>query len=361
MEIRQGSLETMVTKPFWENKRVFITGHTGFKGSWLTQLLEFCNAKVFGYALAPSTDPSLYQLLHLNEKINSKFADILNINELNKSIVDCQPDIVFHMAAQPLVRESYIDPVKTYATNVMGTVHVLDAVRKLNKQCIVVIITTDKCYENKEWMWAYRENETLGGYDPYSNSKACAELVTSAYRQSFFSNDKKIRVASVRAGNVIGGGDWSNDRLIVDIVRSIVQKQPLSIRYPNAIRPWQHVLEPLSGYLLLAEQLAQNAELQGAWNFGPNEDACIRVKEIAEQFQQLWPHSFEWTIDSQAHFHEAHFLKLDSTKARQLLGWKPHWDIDTTLQKTVDWYQSWHIGKEIKQKTQQQINDYFNW
>jgi CDP-glucose 4,6-dehydratase len=345
---------------FWKNKKVFITGHTGFKGSWLSLWLQNLGAITCGYALEPNTDPNLFTLAKVAQGMENHIADVRDEKKLADCMSRFQPDIVFHLAAQPLVRYSYEVPVETYSTNVMGTVNVLEAAKKVDSVKVVLNVTTDKCYENKEWIWAYRENDRLGGHDPYSNSKACSELVTNSYRNSFYQKIGK-GLASVRAGNVIGGGDWSTDRLIADIMKSIINHQPVIIRNPAAIRPWQHVLEPLSGYLLLAEKLFSDPiQYSDAWNFGPLAHAAVDVEIIVKKLFKLWPSAqagYKIVPDLNA-VHEAHFLKLDITKAVTQLNWHPKLDLDTTIQWIINWYQAWMNQEDLHEFTLQQIKHY---
>lgn len=333
---------------FWENKRVFITGHTGFKGSWLSLWLHSLGAKVFGYSLPPNTTPALFEVANIASLLNGHtLADIRDYTSLSNAIAEANPDIVFHLAAQPLVRRSYVDPIETYSTNVMGTVNLLQAVRQSAHVKAVVNITTDKCYENKEWVWAYRENEPMGGYDPYSSSKGCAELVTASFRNSFYEN-AGIGLASARAGNVIGGGDWSDDRLIPDFLRAIDAQVTLKIRSPHATRPWQHVLEPLKGYLLLAQALHQEPQTYAsAWNFGPHEQDAKEVAWIVKKLATYMPET-QWEIDANPQPHEANLLKLDSSKARQYLKWHPAWDLEMALQKIAEWHLAWHTQQDMQ-------------
>lgn len=347
-----------VTPHFWEGKRVLLTGHTGFKGAWMSLCLHSMGAKVQGFALAPPTTPSLFEEAKVSDLIQSNLGDIRDFAAIAKVVKEFKPEIVFHMAAQPLVRYSYDAPLETYATNVMGTAHLLESIRAIDSVRAVVNVTTDKCYENREWVWGYREDESMGGYDPYSSSKACSELVTAAYRQSFL--DKAgIAVATARAGNVIGGGDWAKDRLIPDILRAFANKQPVSIRNPNSIRPWQHVLEPLSGYLLLAEKLcAEPASFSQAWNFGPKDDDAKPVGWIVNSMASKWGKEASWSIDEGDHPHEAHYLKLDISKARQSLGWSPRWSLDQALDHTVEWHMAWMQGKDVRSQCIKQIEAY---
>ena len=351
---------------FWRNKVVFLTGHTGFKGSWLSLWLQQLGAQVTGYALPPPTNPSLFQVANVGQNMTSVIADIRDGIKLGEVMQAAKPDIVLHLAAQPLVRRSYKDPVETYSTNVMGTVNLLEAVRKTPSVRAVVNVTTDKCYENKEWVWGYREDEPMGGFDPYSSSKGCAELVTAAYRHSFFNlenhNEHAVALASARAGNVIGGGDWGEDRLIPDILRAIQLGQTVNIRNPYATRPWQHVLEPLSGYLTLAEKLfTEGTAFAQAYNFGPIEEDAKSVQWIVEQLTQRWGNGANWQIDGGTHPHEAHYLKLDCSKARSALSWKPRWHLDQALQAIIDWHKihNTHADSQtLRALCRQQINDY---
>lgn len=352
-----------MNKQFWQGKRVFLTGHTGFKGSWLALWLQELGAELKGFALEPPTTPSLFVEAGVAQGMQSEIGDIRDYARLRASIESFKPEIVFHMAAQPLVRLSYDMPVDTYATNVMGTVHLLEAVRMVGGVKAVVNITSDKCYENKEWVWGYRENEAMGGYDPYSNSKGCAELVASAYRNSFFNaahyQKHGVALASVRAGNVIGGGDWALDRLVPDIIKAIAQQQPVVIRNPSAIRPWQHVLEPLSGYLLLAEKLYQQGPaFAEGWNFGPNEDDAKPVQWIVERLTQSWGEGARWALDSAEHPHEAHYLKLDCSKAKMQLNWRPRWQLAQALEKIIEWHKAHLAGVAMREYTLNQITDY---
>ncbi|MBN3194586.1 CDP-glucose 4,6-dehydratase [Pectobacterium versatile] len=353
----------MVNSSFWQGKKVFVTGHTGFKGSWLSLWLQSMGAEVKGYALLPPTTPSIYQAASVEEGMASEIGDIRHYEQLERSIGEFRPDIVFHMAAQPLVRLSYDIPIETYATNVMGTVHLLEAVRKVGSVKAVVNITSDKCYENKEWVWGYRENEAMGGYDPYSNSKGCAELVASAYRQSYFNVDKYqehgCALASVRAGNVIGGGDWALDRLIPDILKAFEKQNPVLIRNPHAIRPWQHVLEPLSGYLCIAQALyLEGPEYAEGWNFGPLDDDAQPVQWIVKKMVEAWGDEASWVLDKGEHPHEAHYLKLDCSKAKMRLNWSPVWRLEETLNRIVDWHKAWLSGADMRQVSLNEINDY---
>jgi CDP-glucose 4,6-dehydratase len=352
-----------VDSGFWKGKKVFLTGHTGFKGGWLSLWLASMGAKVTGYALAPNTMPNLFEVLAIDSLIEkSHIADIRDLSSLQKAMSSANPDVVIHMAAQPLVRYSYANPVETYATNVMGTVHILESTRSIDSIRATVVVTTDKCYENKEWVWGYRENEPMGGYDPYSNSKGCAELVTSAYRQSYFSkSDSTNSIASARAGNVIGGGDWSEDRLIPDAIKAFEANQPLMIRNPLATRPWQHVLEPLSGYLILAQALYEKgSDFASGWNFGPSDKDNRSVQEVIELLISGWGESAGWVKEGSEQPHEANLLKLDCSKARAQLGWLPKWNLETATQKIVEWQKAYQAKKNMQEVSLAQINQYMS-
>lgn len=353
----------VISSNFWQDKKVFITGNTGFKGSWLTLWLKLLGAEVFGYSLSIPTNPSLFELTQLDSQITSINGDVRDLPKLLETIKSIKPDIVIHMAAQPLVRESYTNPVETYSINVMGTVHLLESVRQVGGVKAVVNVTSDKCYENKEWVWGYREDEPMGGYDPYSNSKGCSELVTSAYYRSFFcENDyqnHEVALASARAGNVIGGGDWAINRLIPDIIRAWQNQEKVVIRYPQAIRPWQHVLEPLSGYLTLAQFLYEKGtSYSGAWNFGPNDSDAKPVGWVVEEMAKRWGNSVSWTQETQTQPHEAHYLKLDCSKAKTYLKWQPRLNIDTALTWVVQWTKAWEKGENMREFTANQIRQF---
>ncbi len=347
-----------MNQSFWKDKQVLLTGHTGFKGGWLSLWLQSMGAKVHGYALTPSTNPNFFTSVNVAEGMASQtIADIRDAQKIKDVMEQIKPEIIFHMAAQPLVRYSYAEPVETYAVNVMGTVNLLEAARHSPSVKAIVNVTTDKCYENREWLWAYREDEALGGYDPYSSSKACSEIVTAAYRQSFLA-EKGIGVATARAGNVIGGGDWSEDRLIPDFFRAVENKQTLIIRSPNAIRPWQHVLEPLSGYLILAQKLHSDPEKYASgWNFGPSDDAANTVSWILNTMAEKIPNA-KWEVDHNPQLHEASLLKLDSSKAKNLLGWQPRWTLDESLNKIVEWQNQFNTGANLKAFSHAQIASY---
>ena len=342
----------------WSGKPVFLTGHTGFKGAWLALWLARLGARVTGYALNPPSNPSLFERARVADGMQSVIADLSDLPKLAAEMQRAQPEVVFHLAAQSLVRRSYADPVATYATNVLGTAHLLEAVRRTPSVRAVVVVTTDKCYENNEWAWGYRETDRLGGRDPYSNSKACAELVTQAFRDSFFTaGARRVAVASARAGNVIGGGDWAEDRLVPDFVRATLKGEPVRIRRPDAVRPWQHVLDPLHGYLLLAEKLLAEGErwAQG-WNFGPDERDARNVRWVADRFVSLWGGAARWEQDRGEHPHEAAMLRLDISKARQVLGWRPAWDVERALERTVQWYNAHAGGADARSLVLEQID-----
>lgn len=348
---------------FWRGKRVFVTGHTGFKGSWLSLCLQEAGAVVTGYSLLPPTNPSLFEVADVTSGMTSIIGDIRDFSSVLAAVREHRPDVLFHLAAQSLVRHSYSNPRDTYETNVMGTVNVLEALRQAGGVRAVVIVTSDKCYENREWVWPYRENEPMGGHDPYSSSKGCAELVSAAFRNSYFKqadfSKHGTALATARAGNVIGGGDWAADRLVPDIVRALLAGQSVQIRNPGAIRPWQHVMEPLSGYLLLAQKLYDSGPLHAdAWNFGPAEDETIPVSWIVARLVELWGHGASWHADDENHPHEATLLKLDSSKARGLLGWHPKLRLDETIEWLVDWYKSNAAGYPMRDITLGQIRSY---
>jgi CDP-glucose 4,6-dehydratase len=360
-------LKGQVDPQFWVGKRVFLTGHTGFKGGWLSVWLKFMGARVYGFSLDPYTDPNIFDVVGIAELCeDSHIGDIRNLDQLRNAMSLANPDIVIHMAAQPLVRYSYANPVDTYLTNVMGTVHFLDSMRSCNSIRAAVIVTTDKCYENKEWVWGYRENEPMGGFDPYSNSKGCAELVTSCYRQSFFPVNQYsvhgVAIATARAGNVIGGGDWAEDRLIPDAITAFKGGVPLMIRNPMSTRPWQHVLEPLSGYLVLAQALygQEGFAYNGGWNFGPSNADVHSVQEVVELLINKWGGPASWRQDGKPSPHEAHFLKLDCSKSAQELGWNPRWSLDEAIEAVVAWQQVFYSGGDVLNVMREQINRYSN-
>ncbi len=348
---------------FWRGKRVFLTGHTGFKGSWLCLWLTKLGAHVTGYALEPPTNPSLFELAQIGKAITSITADVRDLPKLSAELIATSPDIVIHMAAQPLVRDSYNIPVETYSTNVMGTVNLLEAVRACSTVRAVINVTTDKVYENHEWLWGYRENEPFGGHDPYSNSKACSELVTAAYRSSYFSphnyDRHGVAVATTRAGNVIGGGDWATDRLVPDIVSAILAGKAVQIRHPYAVRPWQHVLEPLSGYLALAQKLYESGtQFAEGWNFGPSDDDAKPVEWIVKQMCELFGNGARFEIDACVHPHEAHYLKLDCSKARMRLHWQPRWALSKALTSIFEWVAVYSLEGDLRKCCLGQIESY---
>lgn len=349
-----------MNKNFWKAKKVLITGHTGFKGSWLSVWLNGMAANVTGYSLPPPTKPSLFEIAHLSEDMTSINGDVRDLEHLKSVVKDYQPEIVIHMASQTLVRYSYDNPLETYSTNIMGAVNLFEAIRQVESVRVVIMVTSDKCYENKDWRWGYRENDPMGGHDPYSSSKGCVELITSAYRHSFFSEEDfenhGVAVASVRAGNVIGGGDWAKDRLIPDIMKAFMENRPVIIRYPHAVRPWQHVLEPLNGYLTLAEKLWEDGtKFARAWNFGPSGDDTRPVSWIVDYLTHLWGDGASWTLDTATNPHEDNYIKLDCSEARSLLGWLPRLDLPTTLDWIVKWYRGFQQGKDMRQLTQREI------
>ncbi len=362
MERPAGTLESLdlvvsLSPEFWSGRKVFVTGHTGFKGSWMLLLLRHLGAEVTGFSLEPPTSPSMFDLLGLSTSCQHIIGDIRDQHAVADAIARAKPSIVMHMAAQPLVRASYQFPLETYATNVMGTAHVLDACRSMDGVNAIVAVTTDKVYENLGKGLAFAESDTLGGYDPYSNSKACAELVVSSYRDSFFA-PAKIGLASARAGNVIGGGDFAQDRIIPDAIRAFSAHQPLLIRNPSARRPWQHVLEPVFGYLLLAEKLAGDLTYATSWNFGPSPEDARPVSQIVDTLVDLWGPEASWHHDQSDQPHEAKVLMLDCTKAKKLLGYVPKWELQTGLSKAVEWYKTWHDKTDLKALSQSQINQF---
>ena len=347
----------MIDQGFWQGKRVFLTGHTGFKGSWLSLWLVSLGVSVKGYALSPPTSPSLFNEAKVDSIIDSQIGDIRDQDALHESMTEFNPDILIHMAAQPLVRHSYDAPIETYEVNVIGTAKVLEVARSCPNLKSIVNITTDKCYENDERAEGYKEDDPMGGYDPYSSSKGCAELVASSYRRSFL-QDQGVGLASVRAGNVIGGGDWADDRLIPDILRSFEKKEPVVVRNPKATRPWQHVLEPLSGYLILAQKLYKDQEkYAGGWNFGPNDQDAKSVDWILNKMTLKWPNS-SWKLDKNSNPHEASFLKLDIAKAESRLNWKPVWELSHTLEKIIEWHQAWLNNENMQTICLSEIEEY---
>jgi CDP-glucose 4,6-dehydratase len=347
-----------VEPDFWRDRRVLLTGHTGFKGAWLSLWLQTLGARVTGFSSGVPTRPSLYELAHVGKGMESIEGDVRNFGELAAAIAAARPEVVIHMAAQSLVRPSFSEPRTTYEVNVMGTVNLLDAVRRDAGVRVVVNVTSDKCYENREWEWAYREHEPMGGHDPYSSSKGCAELVTDAFRRSFFGAQDTARIASARAGNVIGGGDWAQDRLIPDLMRAVLDGRTARVRSPESIRPWQHVLNPLGGYLVLAQALWSSEQLAGGWNFGPAEEDARPVRWIVQRMAASWPQQLLWVEDAEprlGRLHEARYLKLDSSRARALLGWQPRWGLGEGLDATVAWYRALRAGEDMSAVTVEQI------
>lgn len=351
----------MMFNNFYPGRKVLITGHTGFKGSWLALWLASLGAEVTGYALAPPSDPNLFNILHLDDAITHVTGDIRDEEKMADVFRISRPDIVFHLAAQSLVKRSYLEPKLTYETNVIGTVNLLEAVKKSGRRMAVINVTSDKCYENREWVWGYREYEPLGGYDPYSSSKACSELVTAAYRTSFFHPDTYaahgVGIASARAGNVIGGGDWAQDRLVPDCIRALLAGEKVTVRNPAAVRPWQHVLEPLSGYLLLAQKLFQNGSRYAeAWNFGPHDRDAKPTEWLVERLCRLWGKAGSYEITDVEQAHEAHCLKLDSSKAEKELGWQPRWSLEETIDSIVAWTRAYEQGQAMRDLCLKQID-----
>jgi CDP-glucose 4,6-dehydratase len=357
----EGMVMSEVTNPnisFWNGKRVLITGHTGFKGGWLSLWLQKMGANLSGLALEPPTSPSLFNVASVKDGMEHQIVDIRDYNALNEYIAKFNPEIIFHMAAQPLVRYSYKNPIETYATNVMGTVHVLEAARKSGSVKAIVNVTTDKCYENNEWHWGYRENERMGGDDPYASSKGCVELLSNAYQRSFFEYEN-IAMATARAGNVIGGGDWAKDRLVPEILNSIEKNKSILIRNPKSIRPWQHVLECLSGYLILAENLFNHKQAYSeGWNFGPNDQDAKPVYWIADKLIELCDSNIFWELDKKHQLHEASFLKLDNSKSLHRLNWRPRLTLEEALLFIVDWHDSWQSNDDMKLKCFNQIDNF---
>jgi CDP-glucose 4,6-dehydratase len=356
MSSQDSATAATVDPDFWRDRRVLLTGHTGFKGAWLSLWLQSLGAHVTGFSDGVPTQPSLYELAHVGEGMDSAEGDVRDHDALARAVRAAEPEVVIHMAAQSLVRRSFAEPRETYETNVMGTVNLLDAVRLHGSQVrSLVNVTSDKCYENREWEWGYREQEAMGGHDPYSSSKGCAELVSAAFRRSFFSDPDGTRLASARAGNVIGGGDWGEDRLVPDIMRAALGEQEVRVRNPNSVRPWQHVLSPLSGYLVLAQALWDSPEDADGWNFGPAEEDARTVGWVLERLAELWPAELSWSLDEGPHPHEARYLKLDSSRARTRLGWRPLVALDATLQSIVDWYLALRDRADVRAVTLGQI------
>lgn len=358
MEELGGLRRTMMKDlSFWQGRRVFITGHTGFKGSWLAKILAMAGAEVTGYSLEPPTEPDLYHLSGVEQDIRSCIGDIRDLEHLQKAFHEARPELVLHLAAQPIVRESYRDPCGTYETNVMGTVNLLECVRKSDTVRSVLNITTDKVYKNKEWCWGYRENEPLDGYDPYSNSKSCSELVTHSYAKSFLT-EQGVAVSTARAGNVIGGGDFAPDRIIPDCIRAAIARKAIDVRNPDSTRPYQHVLEPLFAYLLIAHRQYEDIGLAGWYNVGPDECDCLTTGELVDLFCRIWGEGQEWTTKADHGPHEANFLKLDCSKIKTRLGWQPTWHIEQAIAKTVEWAKAWQQGADIAAVMEKQVKEF---
>lgn len=360
MVTRSSCLESVVNTmlEFYKGKKVFITGHTGFKGSWLTRMLLLAGAEVNGYSLEPPTDPNLFILSDVENKINSVIGDVRDLNALKKAFYEASPDIAFHLAAQPIVRDSYKNPHYTYETNVMGTVNFFECIRESGTVKSVVNITTDKVYENKEWEWGYRENEPLNGYDPYSNSKSCSELVTHSYKNAFFINTE-IRVSTARAGNVIGGGDFANDRIIPDSVRAAIEGKDIIVRNPHSIRPYQHVLEPLNAYLLIAEKQYYDKKYEGCYNVGPDDQDCVATGKLTDLFCEKWGQGLSWINQYDGGPHEANFLKLDCSRMKKIFNWEPRWNIETAIDKTVEWTKVFIEKGNIPKIMDKQIEQFY--
>lgn len=360
MAVRRSSLEgvgIMLDMDFYRGKRVFVTGHTGFKGSWLSKMLIQAGAQVTGYALQPPTDPNLFTLCGIEGKMNSVTGDIRDLDGLQKAVDAAKPEVIFHLAAQPIVRESYVNPVTTYETNVMGTVHILECARKTDTVRSFLNVTTDKVYRNREWEWGYRETDELDGYDPYSNSKSCSELVTHSYRQAFL-EEAGIPVSTARAGNVIGGGDFAPDRILPDCIRAAEKKEPIMVRNPHSTRPYQHVLEPLSAYLLIARRQYEDPSLAGCYNVGPDEEDCITTGELTDLFCRAWKGGQTWVNQAVGGPHEANFLKLDCSRIKRTLGWKPVWHVQEAVEKTVAWSKAYLAGEKAAAVMERQIDEY---
>lgn len=357
MANRPGAVEGLEVSGFWTGKRVLLTGHTGFKGGWLAMWLQSAGARVTGFSLPPDTEPNLYTLARAGEGIESIIGDICDYSTIADAIERSEPEIIFHLAAQPLVRRSYTEPVLTYRTNVMGTVHVLEAARHTPSLRVIVNVTSDKCYENREQVWGYRETDPMGGHDPYSNSKGCAELITASYRRSFL-EQRGVRVSTARAGNVIGGGDWAEDRLVPDCMRALLAGKAIAIRNPAAVRPWQHVLEPVAGYALLAEKLWHDPALAAPYNFGPYEQDIASVADVVDRIAGLWGGGARVETAAGAQPHEAKLLTLDSTLARTRLGWRPVFNLAGALDRTVRWYRAFGDSADMRELTMLQIEEY---
>jgi CDP-glucose 4,6-dehydratase len=348
----------VIDRNFWAGRRVFLTGHTGFKGAWTSMILSCLGAKVYGFALPPEHDECLFQVAGIERDVNHCIGDIRDLSGLSAALETAKPSVVLHMAAQSLVRPSYAEPVATYATNVMGTVHLLEAVRQVPEVQAVLVVTSDKCYENKGWVWGYRESDRLGGHDPYSNSKACAELVVDSYRRSFFGTEGAPKIATARAGNVIGGGDWSRDRLVPDAIRAFIAGETIRLRNPKAVRPWQHVVDPVAAYLTLLEKMVVDGDqYAGEWNFGPIAASDVPVETVVERLIHYWGPGPRWEIDAGVHPHEAAYLKLDCSKATTRLKWHPLIDMDGAIRLTAEWYRSFAAGADMRSLTLAQVKE----
>lgn len=352
-----GGLKMFFDKDFYKNKRVLVTGHTGFKGSWLCKILSNIGADVSGYSLKPPTEPALYTIANIDKDIKSFIGDIRDYPSLKKVFDEVKPEIVFHLAAQPIVRDSYQDPVYTYETNVMGTVNILECIRVTDSVVSFLNITTDKVYKNNEWEWGYRENEPLDGYDPYSNSKSCSELVTHAYRNSFF-EDRKVSISTARAGNVIGGGDFANDRIIPDCIRAVINNKDIIVRNPFSTRPYQHVLEPLAAYLMIAYKQYNNKDFEGYYNVGPDDRDCFETGRLVDLFVSKWGDGIKWINQYDSGPHEANFLKLDCSKLKKVFGWEPKWDLEVAIEKVVEWNKCWLSNGNIRECMDNQISEF---
>lgn len=352
----------MILKDFYKGKRVFVTGHTGFKGSWLCAMLKELGADVYGFSLTPNTSPALFNILEFDDKIHSTIGDVRDYVALEKAYIESKPDVVLHLAAQPIVRESYKDPKYTYETNVIGTVNVLECLRRHSGAISFLNVTTDKVYENNDLEdHAFKEDEKLDGYDPYSNSKSCSELVTHSYKKSFFSEESSPAISTARAGNVIGGGDFANDRIVPDCVRATVKGESIIVRNPFSTRPYQHVLEPIAAYLMIVMKQAENKKYAGYYNIGPRDEDCITTGKLADAFVEHWGESAVWENKAEANApHEASFLKLDCSKARETFGWNPVWNVDQAIKETVSWYKAWDSGCDMYSFTQGQIREFLD-